>query len=125
MTKKAIHIVFSLLLIISTIGITVSKHYSNSELFSVAFWTNADSCCEIPCDCCSDETSYLYLDSDYLQTSTIEIKKAQVGEINLQNILLFVNAFVEPQKTLSTGYFYDSPPTYVSNLPAFLQVFRC
>lgn len=125
MTKKAIHIVLSLLLIISTTGITINIHYSGGKLFSIAFWTDADKCCEIPCDCCADATSYLQLDADYLQTSTIELQNIYEEDIIVSDIFIFIVLFAETFKTSPLRYICDTSPAYTSNLPAFLQVFRC
>lgn len=125
MTKKAIHIILSILLLISTTGITISKHYSGGNLFSIAFWADAEKCCEIPCDCCSDEVSFFYLDTDYLQTSTTEVQKTQIEKITLSDIFFFVSLFTETNNTSIQRYVWDTSPTYTSNPPAYLQVFRC
>lgn len=124
MIKKAIHIVLSSILLISTIGVTVSKHYSGAQLYSVALFGEADSCCEGSCDCCSDEISYYHLEGDYFQSSTIELQNPKV-KTSTSEFFIVTSFFTESFKTMSARYICDTSPAYTSNLPAFLQVFRC
>jgi len=51
-------------------------HYSGNKLYSVSIFGEANSCCEVPCDCCNDVSDQYKLDTDYLlsDNETLQIK---------------------------------------------------
>ena len=49
-----------------TVGVNITKHYSGEELYSISINGEAKSCCEVPCDCCSEESEFYQLQGDYL-----------------------------------------------------------
>lgn len=71
--KKLLHITLTILLIVSTMGLTINKHYSNDKLFSTSIFFEAEACCEIPCGCCDDESVLIKVENDYL-SSSLEIE---------------------------------------------------
>lgn len=64
MLKRFSHISLSLLLLISTVGIGVSKHYCGDALVDIAFNEEAKSCCDDGA-CCSNETMVYQLNEDF------------------------------------------------------------
>lgn len=66
LTKKLGHIILVFLLLISTAGVSINKHYSGGELFSTALFLEADSCCETPCGCCDESTETIKVEADYM-----------------------------------------------------------
>jgi hypothetical protein len=64
MFKKVSHIILSALLLFSTIGMVVSKHYCGTTLISIAVDKEAESCCG-DADCCHNENQYFNLDEDF------------------------------------------------------------
>jgi hypothetical protein len=64
MIKKAGHIILGLLLLFTTTGITISKHYCGNNLKSVTFMTEPVSCCDEDGCCHNDYETYL-LDDDF------------------------------------------------------------
>lgn len=72
MIKKISHIIISLVLIISTAGITIQAHYCMNELKSVGFYTDAQSCCEdgMECSQCENHSFQIQkLKVDFIQTA--------------------------------------------------------
>lgn len=62
------------LLIITTVGFVISRHYCNDELISVSIDVPADNCCEdVPDDCCQNENETLILKVEFTQPAGIEI----------------------------------------------------
>ncbi|MFP4488184.1 MAG: HYC_CC_PP family protein [Bacteroidales bacterium] len=57
----------SVLLLIATAGITVSKHYCGDKLEAVALINSPDACCDME-SCCHDETQVFMLDNDFTYT---------------------------------------------------------
>ena len=109
------------LLLISTAGVSVNKHYSGGELFSTALFVEADSCCEIPCGCCEESTDFFLVDADYLATAYNLVEIAQFD-------LLFVYAAVpivfESAATLLNNFLYEGNPPPLPDLCIVNQVFR-
>ena len=69
MIRKTINIILSGLLIITTTGFSISKHYCHGNLISVAINKDAESCCgmdmEMP-DHCQNEEEHIQLDEDFI-----------------------------------------------------------
>ena len=78
--KKVIHIAVSLLLMVSTTGVIINKHYSGGELFSASIFIDAKSCCETSCchhehrNNCHEESDYYKLSTEFTKPSTDELK---------------------------------------------------
>jgi hypothetical protein len=64
MLKKVSHIILSSLLLVSSIGMVVSRHYCGNTLVSVVIDKEADSCCG-DSDCCHNENQYYNLKEDF------------------------------------------------------------
>ena len=64
MFKKVSHIILSSLMLFSTIGMVVSKHFCENTLISIAIDNEADSCCG-DADCCHNENQFYNLDEDF------------------------------------------------------------
>jgi len=66
--RKIAHIVFALLLMTSTMGFTVSKHYCCSELIEISINSEAEPCCDDvgTSGCCHDEMEYFQLKEDFV-----------------------------------------------------------
>ena len=66
--KRFYYILFAFVFTILTVGASVSKHYSGGELYSVALYGEADSCCEDQdnCECCDDESEIIQFNADYV-----------------------------------------------------------
>jgi hypothetical protein len=84
MIQKAGHIILSVLMLIATIGITVSKHYCGNDVMYHLF--SEETCdmesmpmnsmhenCEKDANCCHTETENIQLHIDYLQENKLEI----------------------------------------------------
>ena len=64
MLKTFSHITLSLVLLISTMGMVVSKHYCGNEVVSVSINHASDSCCDME-NCCSTETHTYQVKDDF------------------------------------------------------------
>lgn len=69
---KIIHLLVACILLVSTIGVVINKHYSGGELFSTALFVEAQSCCVTACchqepmSDCAEESDYFRLVADYI-----------------------------------------------------------
>jgi hypothetical protein len=65
MLKKIGHITLVLLILATTAGMTISEHYCGDTLREVSFMHEADPCCDIPDDCCHNESSTYVIDDSF------------------------------------------------------------
>ena len=87
-------------------GIIINKHYSGSELFSMALFGEAESCCDGPCNCCHNETIIIQFSADYLFSPTnvlepkfniTELLPVNIGELipHLEKADDFNNEYID------------------------------
>jgi hypothetical protein len=107
MLKKVSHIFLSALLLISTMGMAVSKHYCGENLVSVSLFEVADSCCG-DTDCCHNENQSYKVKDDF---SVPQISNVPVlAEFDIFEYRL-INELTEIRESKNTiPVFSDSPP---------------
>ncbi len=65
MLSKISHIFLSLVMLFTTMGLTIDKHYCGTRLVSVSIFSETESCFDMTSDCCHDDTDTYKLDVDY------------------------------------------------------------
>jgi len=108
MLKRFSHISLSLLLLISTVGFAVSKHYCGDALVDIAFNENAENCCDTG-SCCHNETQLYQLDEDFSAPaiSTVPV----MSELKILGHDLFASiGLVLPETETDAPGFAESPP---------------
>lgn len=108
MFKKASHIILSMLLLISTVGLAISKHYCGGELISTSLFVEADACCDSD-DCCKNETEVFQLDEDFSVSTTLEIPESIQIDLLAISLMVF-NLTLEENSTAEEFQLIDSPP---------------
>lgn len=63
------NIIISTLLLVSTTGLAVSKHYCEGQFVSVELKADAEPCCEDE-TCCHTETQFIQVENDFLASHT-------------------------------------------------------
>lgn len=121
MLVKLGHIILSIVLIITTVGVVLSNHYCGDNLVSISIDHPIDSCWEdINGECCHDDET-LILKTEYISP---EIEENQIPEIILIN-----RAFIDNPNGLLSSYniaflLSEPPPTIkfvsLANIQAFL-----
>ena len=120
--KKFGHIIMILLLLISTAGVSINKHYSGGELFSTAIFIEADSCCETPCGCCDEKSEFFKVEADFL-TSSFSL----VGAVQLDLLSTSISLLVDFENTqlIANNFIHeDTSPPSLPDLCILNQVFR-
>lgn len=82
--KRIIHIGFAIVFLTLSVGIIVNKHYSAGELYSIALFGEPESCCDMPCDCCDDESDFYQLSGDYIFPNNI----FEVAGLEVTNLIV-------------------------------------
>ena len=114
-----------IVLLVSTTGMTVSKHYCGDSLVDVNVFSEAKSCCEAGCStgCCHDESEHFELDENFLVTATdIDFQEASI-ELLIPFTQHLVIKEVEQQNFELSGYSLP-PPKKVPDFLSVIQVYR-
>ncbi len=120
MLKKTSHIVLSLLLLISTIGLTISAHYCGENLKSISVINDPDSCCDIPNGCCHDEAETFRVENDFASSSFLFESKLLVSLI-----LDYSNSYIAElsAKIFPISSFIEPPPPTIKQVLSRIQVY--
>ena len=120
MIKKIGHIILALIILATTAGMTISEHYCGDTLREVSFMIEADPCCDIPDDCCHNESS-IYVIDDSFSVSNFNFEfTSQVISVPV-NFELFKVSFQEQSSILA--WIDTPPPPKISTLLAEVQSF--
>ncbi len=137
MFQSTLHILLSLLLFLSTAGVSVHQHFCNDQLKSIALWTSATPCkadeqsCTIDKDnkgdcersCCDDEVSFEKADIDLQTTST-----PQFTDISDQHQGIFTGLsqkLITPNGAAIGFNALRAPPLYAPSLQILHCTFLC
>jgi hypothetical protein len=108
MLKRTGHIILSLVLLVSTMGMAVSKHYCKGSLESVAVFHEAKSCCDMD-NCCHDETQVYQVKEDFSVPAVSSIPVLAELDI-LGHDLLAVGLLNAPETEDANLNFIEAPP---------------
>jgi hypothetical protein len=64
MLRKITHIILSFTLLVSTTGLTITKHYCGDKVESIAVDSTPESCCEMG-GCCHNESAHYQVEDDF------------------------------------------------------------
>lgn len=133
MFLKFLHVLLSGLLMVSSGGLLVQKHYCSGELKNAAFFVKPESChaAQNTCphhpagekekDCCQNEVEFLK-GVDLMQLADLAL---QVPVYNPLVVPVFVGSFQMEAKNHQPSFFLYKPPPPPLLMPARLQQFRC
>jgi hypothetical protein len=126
MIKKFFHISLSLMLLVATTGMAISKHYCGGELSKVEMGMEKIHCCDdpqdMPDDCCEDEQLTFQLPQEDFQLSHFDFEVAQLALIAALPYLDFSALFTEQADFIPPFDPYTSP-LIAQDLPVMLQSF--
>jgi hypothetical protein len=121
MFRKVIHIILALLLLGTTTGMTVYKHYCGSSLKSVSINSTPKSCCEKPCGCCHNESFSVKIHDNFSVTAfTFDLNQDELA-VPVISQLFLVEKSLQPQLFAQVN---DLPPPPIQTILSSLQTFR-
>jgi len=88
MLKKIGHILIISLLLVSTSGISVTRHYCGSSLKSFSIFSTPSKCCEGRCDKCHNKHSFTKVTDEFINTS-IDIPDLKADSQILHAIIIY------------------------------------
>ncbi|MEQ6120261.1 hypothetical protein [Reichenbachiella sp. MALMAid0571] len=119
--KSILNISLSLILLMSTIGITISKHYCGDLLITKSVILKANPCCDsgqMPEGCCHDKSDSFSIEDDFQLTQITYNQDLTVGLLTFNDFfhLKFDQNIIEPDSSLA-----ESPPP-IPETPIYIQV---
>lgn len=121
MIRKIIHIAVALLLLITTMGFTVSGHYCGDSLVKLTVNAEAESCCDMENGCCHTETEHFQLENDFV--SSMVVYDLHGSNPEMVYPLALSSLPTDPGKTISlkNNYSEHPPPPELQTLLSLLQ----
>lgn len=124
MIKKTIHISLALILLMVTMGFSISKHYCGGNLVSVSLNHEAESCCDSN-NCCQDKTEHYQLDDDFVFTSSNSDVIVQDIDILFPIFYLSLNEISETENITENVYSELPPPHKIQTVLSLIQTYLC
>lgn len=124
MFKKIGHIILSVVLLISTMGMAVSKHYCGEHLVSVSLYENAndDSCCDMD-NCCHNETKVYQVKENFSVPSIATVPVLTELEILGHNLFAKMGLLISESETVFPAFDTSPPVKPLQKALALKQVF--
>lgn len=126
MLKKIFHTVLSLLLLLATTGMAISKHYCSGELSKIEVGAQEVQCCDNPDDmpegCCHDEQLTFSLVQSDFQPSYFDLNFSLLANAIILSTLDYTALFAGQQDYIPPFNSYIPPPL-VRELSIVLQSF--
>lgn len=140
MAAKLINIILAFLVLISSTGFVVNKHYCQSAFENAALFQNVNSCSDSAkppsCSsmksscgmddndgCCENEKEYFKLEQDQ-QIQYVEFKELNVPSA-LPLFIVRANIFENSSEQKLVHYLNYKPPLLVYDVPVLFQRFLC
>ena len=122
MLQKISHIILAPLLMISTMGMAVSKHYCEGNLVSISMFDEAETCCG-DMGCCHTENEFFQVKEDY--STPIVLTPPVLAELEiLGHDLLNEDFFVAAEhQNFEFSYAEFPPPPNIQKVLSLKQVY--
>lgn len=124
--KRALYILFAMFFTVITVGVSISKHYTGNELYSFSIYGEAESCCEIPCNCCDNEFEFIQFTAEYLNATqeNLDHKNIILDLLNSNSFSLLLSSADGKEIYRVINPIYSHPPresaVFLAEVQAFL-----
>lgn len=121
MLKKISHIILALLVLVTTMGMTVSAHYCGGELKSVQVLSASDSCCGDACGDCHNEIIKVDIEDDFtISPFNIDFNS---DFVLLPALIQLFQVSIYTEEVEQVAY-HKPPPLKIQTVLSDLQVYR-
>ena len=123
MLRKISHIISAILLLVSSMGLAVSKHYCHGEFVSVSIFHEADSCCDMA-GCCKNENHFYQVKEDF--SSPVISTVPMLAELDIlgHDLAAFESLLTEPEADNTTSFIdYSPPPKNIQTVLSLKQLY--
>ena len=121
MLKKISHILIAFVVLITTMGLTVSVHSCGGELKSIQLLSEAENCCGDSCPNCQNEIVKLEVEDDFtIQTLNFDFEQ------EFTFLSTFIQLFIVPsfKEAVVQLAYHEPPPLKIQTVLSDLQVYR-
>lgn len=122
MLKKFSHIILSSLLLISTIGMAVSKHYCSGTFVSASVFHEAKSCCG-DSDCCHNEDQFYQVKDDFSAPVVSNVPVLAEMDVLGHNLSADILTVLPETKTSEVLFDSSPPPLTIQKVLSLKQVY--
>jgi len=122
MLRKTSHIILSALLLFSTVGLTISKHYCGGKHVSTSIYSEAEACCDSD-DCCKNETEVLQLDEDFSVSAVLGLPESIQIDLLVFSLTLLKPNFEEYSANDEIVFADSLPPPKTQTFLAKRQIY--
>ncbi|MDD4746439.1 MAG: hypothetical protein RBR35_10685 [Salinivirgaceae bacterium] len=124
MLRKITHIILSVFLLVTTVGVTFSMHYCSGNYVSTSINKETKSCCDSTTGCCENKTVQIEVENDYVSPIQIDNK---IVELDFFLSFIFASNF---ELSLDFDEIYElytgiSPPFKIQTRLSLLQTYLC
>jgi hypothetical protein len=109
MLRNISHIILSFTLLVSTMGLVISKHYCGGELVSVSVNHSDESCCDMG-NCCQNETHTFQVKENFSTPAIASVPVLAELDILGHDLLSIESLLGEPESDNSSAFVEFSPP---------------
>ncbi|MCF6332602.1 MAG: hypothetical protein L3J11_04890 [Draconibacterium sp.] len=120
MLKKLSHIILSILLLATTMGVAISKHYCGGSLMSVSLSPEDEPCCDMA-GCCHNETSFYQLKEDFSASQVVNTPPLASLDLMFADVFLLLNEWQTENEPVCTITFNDPLPKNIQTALSLKQ----
>ena len=121
MLRKISHILLAIVVMITTMGLTVSVHYCGDEFKSIDLISQSDNCCGDSCPDCKNEIVEVDIEDDFtISTFNIDLTS---DFILLPVLIQLFQVSIYTQEVEQVAY-HKPPPLKIQTVLSDLQVYR-
>jgi hypothetical protein len=130
MTRKISHIIITLLLVILTMGVSVSKHYCGGRLVEVSVFSNMTAGCQEEAGtcsmghCCHNEHQVIQMQEKYVISSIHDSVQFFPVILTIIDLSILKPVRFEPVNLNHLSLADSPPPPDLMTVLSGLQVFR-
>lgn len=96
-----------MVLLISTMGISVSEHYCGEEVINISLNPVEKPCCETPSECCHNEYIFLQLKADFTKSSeVVQLNISELHHADFPALIILLHEFADNNPIHYTNEFY-------------------
>ena len=120
--KQVSSILLIIILLVSTFGITVNKHYCGGHLSDVSLYLSATCGCgdmDMDSDCCQTNSDFVQLDEDY---TILTLDLNQDNELIVEIANNYIDLLIESDNS-PAYFFHHVPPLIERDIPVLVQSF--
>jgi hypothetical protein len=120
MLKKVTYIFISILLLTTTMGFSVSRHYCNNKIVEIKIDKVADTCCDDD-TCCRTETIVVQLQEDATSVANVIIPAQVELSTFFSSFIVLFNTHQPESEIVSFNVTDSSPPLSIHTVLSIIQ----